>query len=202
LSGVAINTSLISDADDTDDIGSVAKEWRNIHIDGTAEIDQLNADAITMAGDITMADKDVTGIGNLVWGTSGGAVAGSPTIWVDASGDMGINVATGDSIFFTINDVVVGQTKLDSFEIRTVTQDGPDLILNNNDQSPLDNDIVGQIIWQGNDDTPSNVNYAIMTVNMDDVSAGASDADWDIRVMAGNTLAAVLDYTGSNKVLR
>lgn len=101
LGSVAINTSLISDTDNTDDLGSSGIEWKDLWIDGTANIDTLAA--TTMSGDITMADKDVTGIGNLVFGTSGAAVNGSPTIWTDATGDMVLNVATGDQFFITIN---------------------------------------------------------------------------------------------------
>ena len=99
LSGVAINTSLISDTDNTDDLGSASKEWKDLFVDGTA-----NIDALRMGGDITMADNDVLGTGNVVFGTAGAAVAGSPTIWVDISGDMVLNVATSDQFFFTIQD--------------------------------------------------------------------------------------------------
>jgi len=41
LASVAINTSLISDADNTDDLGSSSKEWKDLYIDGLAYIDQL-----------------------------------------------------------------------------------------------------------------------------------------------------------------
>jgi len=50
LASVAINTSLISDTDNTDDLGSAAKEWRNLYIDGTANIDSLVADTADING--------------------------------------------------------------------------------------------------------------------------------------------------------
>lgn len=41
LASVAINTSLISDTDDTDDLGSSSKQWKDLYIDGLAYIDGL-----------------------------------------------------------------------------------------------------------------------------------------------------------------
>jgi len=50
LASVAINTSLISDADDTDDLGSSAKQWKDLYIDGVAYIDELEADVAELGG--------------------------------------------------------------------------------------------------------------------------------------------------------
>lgn len=41
LASVAINTSLISDTDNTDDLGSSSKQWKDLYINGLAYIDQL-----------------------------------------------------------------------------------------------------------------------------------------------------------------
>jgi len=54
LASVAINESLISDTDNTDDLGSDAKQWKDLYINGTANIDSLVADtAAISAGTIT-----------------------------------------------------------------------------------------------------------------------------------------------------
>jgi len=45
LANVAINTSLISDTDNTDDLGSVSKEWKDLYINGTANLDAVDIDA-------------------------------------------------------------------------------------------------------------------------------------------------------------
>jgi len=208
LSGVAINTSLISDSNNTDDLGSSGIKWKNLFLAGTATIATAtitNATittlaATTLSGDITMGDNDVLGIGNIIFGTSGSLTPGSPTIWADATGDMIINVASGDSIFFTENDVVIGQFKLDSFEVRTVTEDGPDLVLNNNDQTPTDNDTVAQIIFRGNDDALADVNYGLIEFDMNDVSAASKQATFKISCQSDNALAPVIQYTGSTGV--
>ena len=50
LASVAINASLISDTDDTDDLGSSSNEWKDLYIDGTANIDSLIADTADING--------------------------------------------------------------------------------------------------------------------------------------------------------
>lgn len=44
LDSVAINTSLISDADNTDDLGSSTYEWKNLYIDGIIYADDIRMD--------------------------------------------------------------------------------------------------------------------------------------------------------------
>jgi len=50
LASVAINESLISDTDNTDDLGSDAKQWKDLYINGTANIDSLVADTADING--------------------------------------------------------------------------------------------------------------------------------------------------------
>ena len=55
---------VIPDADDTYDLGEVGKEWRNLYIDGTANIDSLVADTADINGGTidgaTIATSDIT----------------------------------------------------------------------------------------------------------------------------------------------
>ena len=51
---MAINTSLLSDTDATDDLGSAAKQWRHLYISGSAFVDGTegvtnNIDVLTSA---------------------------------------------------------------------------------------------------------------------------------------------------------
>jgi len=61
LSSVAINTSLISDGDNIDDLGSATNEWKDLYLDGVANIDTIAA--TTMSGDIAFASNNATGLG-------------------------------------------------------------------------------------------------------------------------------------------
>lgn len=61
LASVAINTSLISDTDSTDDLGSSAKYWANtytdkIYLNGTATLDGTVAGFATLTGGLTVSD--------------------------------------------------------------------------------------------------------------------------------------------------
>jgi hypothetical protein len=46
--GADVNSSIIPNTDDTYDLGSASQEWRNLHLDGTANIDALVADEATI----------------------------------------------------------------------------------------------------------------------------------------------------------
>jgi len=174
LASVAINTSLISDTDDTDDLGSASKQWKDIYYDG-----------------------------NLNIGTGGSSSATDTTIWADASQDMVLNVPTGDSIFFTEAAATMAKMSKNEFELRTVTEDGVVFRFNNNDVTTQSaNDRVARIIWQGNDSDDADANYAIMDVEMEDPTAGAKEGFWSLAVMSGNTMADIMSFTGSTKIFR
>ena len=112
LDTVAINTSLISDTNNTDDLGSDAKEWKDIWIDGTAYLDSADIDGGTLdgvqiggttaTGEIIVNDAsdDANGLGaqgnsgqfltsagagaNPTWTTPDVLVSGMITIWSGA----------------------------------------------------------------------------------------------------------------------
>jgi hypothetical protein len=48
--GADIDSSIIPNTDDTYDLGSTTKEWRNLYLDGTAYIDSLEADTADING--------------------------------------------------------------------------------------------------------------------------------------------------------
>ena len=69
LASVAINTSLISDTDSTDDLGSSAKYWANtytdkIYLNSTASIDGAVAGNLQVVGNIIPATTDTVALGS------------------------------------------------------------------------------------------------------------------------------------------
>jgi fibronectin-binding autotransporter adhesin len=62
--GADINSNIIPNTDDTYDLGSSSQEWRNLYIDGTANIDSLVADTADINGGTidgaTIATSDIT----------------------------------------------------------------------------------------------------------------------------------------------
>ena len=67
--GADIDSNIIPDDDNTYDLGSTSQEWRNLYIDGTANIDSLVADT----ADINAGTIDGTVIG----GSSAAAITGT-----------------------------------------------------------------------------------------------------------------------------
>lgn len=67
--GADINSNIVPDVDNAYDLGSSTQEWRNLYIDGTANIDSLVADTV----DINSGTIDGTVIG----GTSAAAITGT-----------------------------------------------------------------------------------------------------------------------------
>ena len=69
LASVAINTSLVSDTDSTDDLGSSSKYWANAYIDklylnATATIDGASAGNLQIVGNIIPATSDAVALGS------------------------------------------------------------------------------------------------------------------------------------------
>ena len=55
-----VNSSIIPNTDDANDLGSSSQEWRHLYIDGTANVDNLAADSATIATLLTTADLYVS----------------------------------------------------------------------------------------------------------------------------------------------
>lgn len=86
--GADVASNITPDVDDTYDLGSSLKEWRNLYIDGTANIDSLVADT---------ADINAGTIDNTVIGATT-AVAGSFTTATATTGNItNVNATTVDT---------------------------------------------------------------------------------------------------------
>lgn len=106
-----VASPIIPSADDTYDLGAVGSEWRNLYIDGTANIDSLVADT---------ADINAGTIDNTVIGGTTAAAADFTTM--DASGNAtvgGTFAVTGATTLSSTLDVT-GATGIDGdFDINT-----------------------------------------------------------------------------------
>jgi cytoskeletal protein CcmA (bactofilin family) len=91
-----VASHITPDVDDTYDLGTSLKEWRNLYIDGTANIDSLVADT----ADINAGTIDNTVIG----GTT--AVAGSFTTATATTGNItNVNATTVDTTNIEVSNV-------------------------------------------------------------------------------------------------
>jgi hypothetical protein len=107
LASVEINTSLISDTDNTDDLGSSEKEWKDLYIDGTAYIDTIEiASGETITGDgtdLTIAsgakinlnatsDVNIPANVGITFGDDGEKIEGDGTnLTISSSGTLSLN---------------------------------------------------------------------------------------------------------------
>jgi hypothetical protein len=82
-----ITSNVTPTTDDTYDLGTVTNEWRNLYVDGTANIDSLAADAAAVSGNAT------------VGGTMG--ITGTTSVSnINASGNLGV---TGTATIATVD---------------------------------------------------------------------------------------------------
>ncbi len=121
--GAEINSHVIPNTDDTFDLGSATKQWRNLYIDGTANIDSLVADTADINGGTidgaTIATSDIT-VGS---GKTLDVSAGTLTLAADQiSGDKveggTINAITITTLASTTGNITnVNATTIDTTNI-------------------------------------------------------------------------------------
>jgi hypothetical protein len=97
--GADVDSNIIPDDDDSYDLGSSSQEWRNLYIDGTANIDSLVADT----ADINGGTID----GAIIGGSSAAAITGT--------------TITGTS--FVIGSADISEAELEILDGATVTTD-------------------------------------------------------------------------------
>jgi len=97
--GADVDSNIIPDDDDSYDLGSSSQEWRNLYIDGTANIDSLIADT----ADINGGTID----GAIIGGSSAAAITGT--------------AITGTS--FVIGSAIITEAELEILDGATVTTD-------------------------------------------------------------------------------
>jgi hypothetical protein len=128
--GADISSSLIPNNDDKFDLGSSGQQWKDLYIDGTANIDSLAADSAAI-GDLTSGrvvvagasgelqdDSDLTFSGDTLTATKIGAFQAVGAINFDSQNLTNVNINSGtvDAITsLTVgNDVDVGNYKITS----------------------------------------------------------------------------------------
>jgi len=117
--GADVASNITPDVDDTYDLGTSSKEWRNLYIDGTANIDSLVADT----ADINAGTIDNTAIGGTT--ASSGAfttltASGATTL----NGDVTLGDAATDNVVFNadVNSSIIPNTD-DTYDLGSVTQE-------------------------------------------------------------------------------
>jgi len=121
--GAEISSSIVPDVHNAFDLGSSDKNWRNIHVSGTAYIDVLEAQQVNF-NDLGIL-TDLTVSGSTYLGNGGDITVISGSVYNDQLTDnrvlvAGPNGVIGDSQYFTYDEVTL---RAGGFEVDIVSGD-------------------------------------------------------------------------------
>ena len=141
----------------------------------------LTATSLDISGDI-----DVDGTSNLDVVDIDGAVDMASTLQVDGS----ITSSAEMTLTRADNGVNLSLVSTDADE-----HEGPGFVLYRNSSSPADNDALGFMYFQGENDADQKVTYAIVAGFMDDVSDGTEDGILRFNTTVAGTSRNRMDIT-------
>jgi hypothetical protein len=188
------NGSILPTTDDDVDLGSSALQFKDLYIDGTANIDTgsidtANVGALTVSGSTTLAatsfgDADITNVGSIALDT---ITNDGTDITLDSGGDIILDAA-GNEVFFKASGTSILTLKNDSSDaVLTVeTADKNFTIKGTDDSSAI---------------TALDIDMALAgkaTFNGDVVVGGDLTISGDDLTMATNTAGALLIADGTN----
>ena len=217
--GITSGSTIISDTDSTDSLGSTGVRWLKGWFDtltaGTLTIgsgsvtDSSGAitfgnENLTTTGIVTAAgtsvftnldisgDVDVDGTTNLDVVDIDGAVDMASTLQVDGTGTFSSNVSV------TVAD--------NSAALQLICTDadasaGPLMLLDRDTASPADGDAIGRIYSQGRNDADQLVTYSMITTKSIDVTDGTEDGEMLFNVITNGAATTVLDLYGPRSVM-
>ena len=186
--GGELTSHIIPNADDTYDLGSSTKQWRNVYVDGTLEADAITVDGVSLAVVTSENVSDIVG-----------AMFSSNT-------ETNITVTYQDSD--NTIDLVVDAAQPNVTSLGTLTAlDVDNINLNGNTIKSTDSD--GDIVFGGNDGGSaitaltldmSDAGTAIFNNNIKVADAGVFiGAGDDLRLQHDGTDSFVTNYTGDLK---
>ena len=160
----------------------------------------------TMTGDITMGNNDLLTVKDIQFQNGGTITAGTSMIVSDASGDMILNVATGDQIFLDINNVrmfQIGQIggNNDSFaQITSLDNAEPLLKLFRDDSTMSAGAELGRMEFFSNDGGGVAMVYADITVDTENVTAAneAGSMHLGVAINGDTTTTTFLSLNNSD----
>ena len=134
------------------------------------ETDKLNVDNVQIDGN-TVSSTDTNG-----------------NITLDPNGTGSVAITGG----FTATDGCTITTADNSSQLTLISTDadgssGPHLVLQRDSSSPADNDLLGQIIFRGEDDGSNVVEACEIKVTARDVTNGTEDSQFDITTQVAGT---------------
>jgi hypothetical protein len=191
--GITSGSDIISDTDSTDSLGSTGVRWLKGWFDTlTAGTLTVGSGSVTdSSGAISFGDENLT--------TTGIVTAAGTSVFtnLDISGDIDVDGTTNLDVVDIDGAVDMASTlqvdgSITSSSEMTLTRsdnginlslvstdadanEGPGFVLYRNSSSPADNDALGQIYLQGENDADQKVTYSLIEGFIDDASDGTED---------------------------
>jgi len=165
--GGEVDSNIIPDDDNTYDLGSSSKEWKDIYIDGVAYLDAINFDGTAIsatAAELNILDgvtASATDI-NLIDGITNGTVIASKAIITDSNKDItgGRNITISGELDAATLDIS-GNADIDgTLEADAITVDGVTL-------ATFVRDTVGNNMVSSNTESGITVTYDTTNDNID-----------------------------------
>ena len=133
--------------------------------------------------------------GYMTFGTHDGSETGGEgsepveRMRITQAGDVGIGTTTPSSALHISNDGTTDHLILESTAANASTH-APNLILyRNGSDTPLDNELIGEVKFRGENDNTQDVEYATIQGGMDDVSDGTEDGNMTFNIIKAGTLS-------------
>ena len=106
----------------------------------------------------------------------------------------------------TINDGTTITTADNTAQLTLQSTDadasaGPVLVMQRDSSSPADNDLMGQVIFRGDNDAGETVDYSTIRTFLADASDGTEDVDMDIVTIVGGTARNRINMTATETVI-
>ena len=179
--GADVDSNIIPDDDDTYDLGSSSQQWRNLFIDGTANIDSLVADT-----------ADING------GTVDGAVIGGSTAAAITGTTITGTTITGTS--FVIGSADISEAELEILDGATVTTAELNTLDGITSSTAELNILDGVTATAAEINTLDGITSTVAELNiLDGVTASAADINLIDGITNGTVIASKAIITDSNK---
>lgn len=156
--------NITPDADDTRDLGSSSKEFKDAYIDGTLNVDQI-ASTLSGTGDLAVLEQDGTGIGVKIQ-QDGVLAASKYALWVYSNAVQN----TSPLVFLEQDNASADQNVLD------IQNDGSGVTLNLTTTNTSDSIVITHA--SGDTGDAINIDYAaqpgtaVIDINMTDATGG------------------------------
>jgi len=166
----------------------------DIDVDGTTNLDDVDIDGTaSIAGHASIGVDAVNSARAL---TVAGATDGSSSsILVCYNSSLASKLSVRDDGFVDIagNMQITTADNTDQLILKSTDADasvGPVLRMNRDSGSPADNDLLGSIIFQADDDGGNSINFVEIITQMEDASAGSRSADLFLKTRTNGSLVS------------